>query len=176
MGRRVSAPELDDVAARALASIILERTADTLHDGGEHAANALLALASDSGLMLDIAAGLLMATAWLAGAGALTPEAVFAASVAMQPDEDETIDGAPSEGDQAGHVDVEASAGQLPALGPLPTGSTDVLCHACQCPAVGVEGDRFVCFHHYGAADDGPPCPNCSLPGVVVPDVAGKDL
>lgn len=86
--------ELDDVASRALASIILERTADTLLDGGNHAAAALEALAENTGLSLDVSAAILVATAWLAGAGGIEPEAVYAAALAHQPDDDEapTID------------------------------------------------------------------------------------
>ena len=79
--------ELDDVAARALASIILERTADTLRDGGMHAAVAITGLAEDTGLVLDVCAAILQATSWLAGTGQLSDVTVYSASVAMQPDD-----------------------------------------------------------------------------------------
>lgn len=82
--------ELDDVAANALASIILERTADTLHDDGNAAALALVALTADTGLPYDVTAGILVATSFLAGAGRLDAQEVFAAALALKPDDGET--------------------------------------------------------------------------------------
>lgn len=84
--------ELDDLAARALASILLERTADTIKDEGSSAALGLVQLADDTGLSLDVCAAVLMATSWLAGAGGLTADEVFAASLAMEPDDDQAVE------------------------------------------------------------------------------------
>lgn len=95
--------ELDDLAARALASILLERTADTIKDEGKSAALGLVQLADDTGLSLDVCAAVLMATSWLAGAGGLTADEVFAASLAMEPDDDQV----PVLGDYVVEVDVE---------------------------------------------------------------------
>lgn len=94
--------ELDDVAARAFASIVLERTADTLLDGGSNAAAALAALQSDSGMVWEVCAGILQATSWLAGTGELDPAAIFAAALALKPDDDEAAD---TDTDPAGPTD-----------------------------------------------------------------------
>lgn len=82
--------ELDDVAARALASIILERTADALGEGADAAAAALVALERDAGLPLDVCAAILYVTSWFAGTATIEAQAVYAASLSMQPDDDET--------------------------------------------------------------------------------------
>lgn len=95
--------ELDDLAARALASILLERTADTIKDEGSSAALGLVQLADDTSLSLEVCAAVLMATSWLAGAGGLTADEVFAASLAMEPDDDQV----PVLGDYVVEVDVE---------------------------------------------------------------------
>lgn len=79
--------ELDDVASRALAAIILERTADAIRDGGAEAGAAVTGLADDTGLVLDVCAAILQATSWIAGTGGVTDEALFAASLALTPDE-----------------------------------------------------------------------------------------
>ena len=81
--------ELDDVAARALASIILERTADAVNEGGAASADALLGLRDDTGLALDVCAAVLMATSWLAGTGGIEAAAVHAASLALDPSGDD---------------------------------------------------------------------------------------
>lgn len=81
--------ELDDVAARALAAIILERTADAIRDGGNEAGAAVTGLADDTGLVLDVCAAILQATSWIAGTGGVTDEALFAASLALTPDDDD---------------------------------------------------------------------------------------
>lgn len=82
-------PELDDVAARALTSIILERTADTVNDQGAKSAEALVLFHGESGLALDVCAAILMATSWLAGAGGIEAGAVFAAAVMYDPSDDD---------------------------------------------------------------------------------------
>ncbi len=84
--------ELDDAASRALASIILERTADAVRDEGENAADALMALETDTGLSLDVCAGILQASSWLAGTGQIDPASIFAASLALQPEDQEVED------------------------------------------------------------------------------------
>lgn len=84
-------PDLDDVAARALASVILEHTADLLAATADVEDNMLDRLAADTGLVLDVCAGILIVTSWLAGAGGLTAEEVFAASIAFLPDDDEIL-------------------------------------------------------------------------------------
>ncbi len=77
--------ELDDVAARALASIILEHTALMLSAEPDAIVNAVQGLADDAAIVLDVAAAILTATSWLVGAGEVAPEAIFAASVAFDP-------------------------------------------------------------------------------------------
>lgn len=84
--------ELDDLAARALASIILQSTADATKDEGAGAAEALTALETDTGLALDVCAGILYAATWIAGAGGVEPLALFAAATALEPDDDEAPD------------------------------------------------------------------------------------
>lgn len=84
--------ELDDIASRALTSIILERTADAINDGGNRAAAAVTQLATDTGLVLDVCAAILMATSWLAGTGGIEAAAVFAAAIAFEPDAEEVDD------------------------------------------------------------------------------------
>lgn len=78
-------PELDDVAARALAAIVLEHTADMVNRMGDNAAEVIVKLEGDTGLSLDVCAAILMATSWLAGAGELTGEAVYAGSLGIDP-------------------------------------------------------------------------------------------
>lgn len=92
----MSAPEtveLDDIAARALATILLEHTADTLVDDGANAADVLERLESVTGLNLDVCAAILMATSWLAGTGELDSQTVFAGAMALDPTEDDGNDG-----------------------------------------------------------------------------------
>lgn len=79
--------DLDDVASRALAAIILERTADAMRNGGENAGDALTGLVDDTGLVIDVCAAILQATSWIAGTGEVTDEALFAASLALTPDD-----------------------------------------------------------------------------------------
>lgn len=81
--------DLDDAAARALSAMILDATSTAILDRGDHAARALTELTDDSGLVMDVCAAILQATSWLAGAGGLTAEAIYAASLAMQPEDDE---------------------------------------------------------------------------------------
>lgn len=84
--------EVDDVAGRALASLILTATADVIASEGEKAAEVLTKLADDTGLVLDVISGVLVATSWLAGAGGLTGEAIYAAALAFEPDDDDDDD------------------------------------------------------------------------------------
>lgn len=79
--------ELDDVAARALASIILEHTAAMLDGTPDAIMHAVEGLADDAAVVLDVAAAILIATSWIVGAGEVAPEAIFAASIGMQPDD-----------------------------------------------------------------------------------------
>lgn len=85
--------ELDDVASRALASIILERTSDAMTDDNEKAGTALLALEKDTGLPLDVCAAILYVTSWFAGLGGIEAEAIFAASLTLKPDETDETNG-----------------------------------------------------------------------------------
>lgn len=85
--------ELDDVASRALASIILERTSDAMNGDNEQAGQALLALEKDSGLPLDVCAAILYVTSWFAGLGGIEAVAIYAASVTLKPDEETDSDG-----------------------------------------------------------------------------------
>jgi hypothetical protein len=78
-------PELDDVAARALASIILEQTAEAVDNGGAGSAGALVALSDLTGMSLDVCAGVLMATSWLAGTGGIMPVAINAGAMGLDP-------------------------------------------------------------------------------------------
>jgi hypothetical protein len=78
-------PELDPTAAAALASIILERVADAVSGVTAVAGRALLDMADDTGLALDVCAGVLLACSTIMGAGGMTAEAVFALAVALDP-------------------------------------------------------------------------------------------
>lgn len=80
--------ELDDVASRALAAMFLEATAVMVESGGTNSAEQLTKLSEDTGIVLDVTAAILMATAWLAGAGELTGEAIYAAALALTPDDE----------------------------------------------------------------------------------------
>lgn len=80
--------ELDDTAARALASIILEHTALMLSGEPDAIVDALNGLAADAAMVPDVAAAILTATSWLVGAGEVAPEAIYAASVGLLPDGD----------------------------------------------------------------------------------------
>lgn len=82
--------DLDDIAARALATIILEHTAVLKHAEGNGSAEVLEQLEAATGLTLDVSAAILMATAALAGIGELTGEAINAAAMALDPSKDET--------------------------------------------------------------------------------------
>lgn len=93
--------EFDEVAARALATIILERTADAINEDGNNAAAALSQLADETGLTLDVVAGIMFATSAIAGIGAVDPVAVNAAALALEPDAADTDGTAPSLTDQA---------------------------------------------------------------------------
>lgn len=90
-------PELDDTASRALASIILEHTADAMTDGGSKAGAALMALHGSSALPLDVCAAILMVTSWFVGTIGIDPEAIFAAAISLQPDDE------PTANDERGH-------------------------------------------------------------------------
>jgi hypothetical protein len=83
------APDLDDVAARALAAILLDATANILAgiDGNDGAG--ILDLEAATGLSLDVCAGILMATSWLAGTGGLAAEIVHAGGLALDPSNDD---------------------------------------------------------------------------------------
>lgn len=119
--------ELDDVVSRALAAIILERTADAIRDEGANAGAALTGLVDDTGLVIDVCAAILQATSWLAGTGGVTAEAVFAASIALDPTD---------EGDDQGD-DAAAVHSALPIIEHV----TQCACgqpsdvHAAWCPS-----------------------------------------
>lgn len=78
-------PELDPIASAALASIILERTADALSDQPELMAAAITNMADETALSLDVCAGVLLACATLIGAGQIPAEAVAAAAMQLDP-------------------------------------------------------------------------------------------
>jgi hypothetical protein len=78
-------PELDPTAAEALASIILERVADALSDDPTLMQSAITELAAETALALDVCAGVLLACSTIMGLGEVTAEAVFVASVALDP-------------------------------------------------------------------------------------------
>lgn len=86
-------PELDAVAAAALASIILARTADALSTNPELTAQAITELAADTGLALDVCAGVLMATSTLTGMGELPAELVAAAGMQLESSTADTLAG-----------------------------------------------------------------------------------
>ena len=71
---------MDPGAAFGLAAIMLEVTADCMADGGETTPELIGGLAAVTGMPLDVAAGLLMATTMLAVTGELTPEVLHAAA------------------------------------------------------------------------------------------------
>ncbi len=179
----MTATEIDDVASRALASIILERTADAVYDGGKNAADALTAMTEDTGLPLEIAAGLLYVTSFLVGAGNIAPEDVYAASLALKPDDDDITETAHVEDvgtlgeDQdahdvrdAGTEEVAPSASKQNDPAPSAPASFTILslgdrqgepCLHCECAAIGLVDDRAVCYFHVDHAGDDGRCPSC---------------
>ncbi len=82
-------PELDDLASRSLAVIFREATADATDNGGNNAAAALVQLADETGLTLDVCAAVLTTTSALCALGQIEPREVYAASLALDPDDDE---------------------------------------------------------------------------------------
>lgn len=82
--------EFDEVAARALAAIILERTAAVVEADNDVAAVELQGLSDDTMLALDVCAAILFATSALAGIGSVPAVAIFAAAQALEPDDVDT--------------------------------------------------------------------------------------
>ena len=74
------AAEFNGGAAVGLAAILLEVTADCLADDGKTTDELVGGLAAVTGMPLDVAAGLLLATTTLATAGELTYETLHAAA------------------------------------------------------------------------------------------------
>jgi hypothetical protein len=70
----------DYAAAMGLAAILLEVTADCLADGGEMTEELLGGMAAVTGMPLDVAAGLLLATTLIARAGELDESVLKAAA------------------------------------------------------------------------------------------------
>lgn len=155
---------IDDVASRAFASMLLERTADAIANNGDKAADALMALAEDSGLMLEICAGLLYVTSFLAGAGDVPPEDVYAASLALQPDDDETEPPSPGSVTDTTTPDREPgpSSPNVTIL-PLPADDPDAECAVCDCRAIGLIGGSPRCFIHVDRGTDDGICPVCGV-------------
>jgi len=180
---------LDDVAARALASIILERTADALHDQGAKAAEALFNLHTDTGLVLDVCAAVLFATTGIAGPAGGTAETIYAMSLAMAegavsetPEEELDDDTTATPGitheppdDDDGVEDtlkvvkeamVEAARANVPKIDPLPPHDGTMRCLSCRCAAVGMVEDVPVCFYHVDHEGIDSQCPMCAAPPV----------
>lgn len=80
-------PELDDIASRALASIILEHVALVMGTDGGQAAAALTGLETATGLSLDVCAGVLMACSFLAGTGQLDGPTITGGAMTLDPSE-----------------------------------------------------------------------------------------
>jgi len=175
---------LDDVAARALASIILERTADALHESGANAADALFNLHTDTGLVLDVCAAILFATTGIAGPAHVPADQVYAMSLAMaegasdevdpgELDDDDTAvpgvthdapdddDGAEDALKVAREAMVAAAAKELSPMVTLPEREEPWVCRSCDCPALGLVNDVPVCFYHWDHTGDDPDCPSC---------------
>jgi hypothetical protein len=75
---------LNDTAARALCSLVLQATADALSADAAKMEAAILQLAADLPAMLEVAAGVLFATTAIAGAAGLTDEEVFTMAAAFE--------------------------------------------------------------------------------------------
>ena len=78
-------PDIDPTAAEALASIILERAADATSDTPALAAVAIENLAGDTGLSLDVCAGVMLAVSTVMGLGGVTAPDVYGAAMALDP-------------------------------------------------------------------------------------------
>ena len=153
---------LDDVAARALASILLERTADAINDAGAKAADAIFDLHRDTGLVLDVCAAILMATSSLTARSGIDAEEVFALALSLIPDEQETgpIEEAVLVDDGYDPV-TTFPARPLPEMTPLPASETPIVCGLCTCPAVTLAAGEARCFYHIDHNGDDPDCPAC---------------
>lgn len=68
--------EISDVATKALASMILEITAEAISDGPDVRPTALERLAEQSGLVFEVCAGVMLAVSTVMGAGNLDPQEV----------------------------------------------------------------------------------------------------
>jgi hypothetical protein len=77
---------LDELAAKALASMILYATAEVMAEDSTISALALAKLSDTSGLSLEICAGVMLATSTLVGAGSITAEEVATAAVQYEAD------------------------------------------------------------------------------------------
>ena len=175
---------LDDTAARALASIFLERTADAIVDGGAKATDAIFNLHRDTGLVLDVCAAVLMTTSMLAGINDVSAEEVFAASLQLVPDEADMIDeadrvvpgalsiGAGDNGEEGGALadvtspvspvpSIVEPARPVPVMTALPERETPWVCHSCTCSAIAMVAALPVCMYHADHTGDDPDCPNC---------------
>lgn len=82
--RSEPAGDLNDTAARALASIILSATADALSADTERMERAVVSLASDLPAPLEVSAGILFAMTAVAGAAGLTDVEVFTIGAAFE--------------------------------------------------------------------------------------------
>lgn len=155
---------IDDVASRAFASMLLERTADAIVNDGAGAADALTALAEDSGLMLEICAGLLYVTSFLTGAGDVPPEDVYAASLALQPDDDEAEPLSPAPvTDQTEQAHEPAPSSPSVTLLPLAPETANAECALCDCRAIGIVGNSARCMFHVDHGPDDGKCPVCGV-------------
>lgn len=167
---------VDDIAARALASMILTHTADAMADDGERVADALKVFANDSGLLLEVAAGVLQACVTVAIMGEVQAEAIFGAALAMEPDEDETgpIPEPEHEPEPGGPVEVVT---ELPtfSLKSLTADQAGSECDFCSCAALGSMEQGLVCFHHMDHTPADGLCPFCGHTKTSVEDQTSSD-
>ena len=80
----VPADELNDTAARALAALVLQATADALTTDVARMEQAIVQLAADLPAPLEVAAGVLFATTALAGTAGLVDQEVFVIGAAFE--------------------------------------------------------------------------------------------
>lgn len=98
--------DMNDVAARALAALVLQATADALTTDTAKMERAILQLADDLPSPLEVAAGILFATTALAGTAGLTDQEVFVIGSAFEDQaaeesQDQTDEGEPIATDDA---------------------------------------------------------------------------
>lgn len=153
---------VDDIAARALASMILTHTADAIADGGERAAEALQVFANDSGLLLEVAAAVLQACLTIAVMGDVQAEAIFGAALATEPDEEETgpVPEPEPEPEPGGPVEIVTDVPAFSMLS-LTEDQQGSECDFCTCAALGSMVQGLVCFHHMDHTPADGLCPFC---------------